>query len=565
MIRKLGQLSLISFFIGGLAAGAIAVTISLLLRLFAGGLFVPELASQALFSLTPGEVESQAVESLGPLAKYSAFIGAVIANIVLYGLIGLFLGVLYKKNKLLLKRYVANATQSSVVAYVILLGISIILLALTETDIEIKLNSIMLLLMYLIVPSIAFGFILHFFYARTVSLSRQSSTMAAKKETKATTDNTTTTDSKAEEIDYKKRLFLKAGIASAVALPILYYGLNTLLLPKKAVQQSAYLSQLLRSRPKALGFQDPRLAPLLESEITPTDLFYRIDKNAVVPSVNAQTWNLTMKGLVDKPFVISYKDIIDMPSVEQFATLECVSNKIGGDLISTAIWEGVRLKDLLVKAQVKPTAKYIVFRCSDGYDVGIPLERGLFEGTILAYNMNGAPLTTEHGYPLRAIVPGIYGMMNAKWLTEIELVDTVYEGYWQRKGWSNIAKYNTHSFIIIPDSALVRKRFANLGSSSNAASNDGIVPVAGMAFAGDRGISKVEVSTDGGTSWKDARIKDPLSQYTWVLWATELNLADKSADKKIVVRATDKTGKIQTDMIANPFPDGAKGYHIVDV
>ena len=127
------------------------------------------------------------------------------------------------------------------------------------------------------------------------------------------------------------------------------------------------------------------------------------------------------------------------------------------------------------------------------------------------------------------------------------------------------AKYNTHSFIIIPDSALVRKRFANLGSSSNVASDDGIVPVAGMAFAGDRGISKVEVSTDGGTSWKDARIKDPLSQYTWVLWSAELNLADKNANKKIVVRATDKTGKIQTDMIANPFPDGAKGYHIVDV
>lgn len=563
MIQKLGQLSPTSFFIGGLAAGAIAVTISLLLRLFAGGLFVPELASQALFSLTPGEVESQAVESLGPLAKYSAFIGAVIANLVLYGLIGLFLGVLHKKNKLLLKGYVANATQSSLVAYVVLLVISIILLALTETDVEIKLNSIMLLAMYLIVPSIAFGFILLFFYERTVSLSRQTSTMAAKKETRATTP--TTNGSKAEEIDYKKRLFLRAGIASAVALPILYYGLNTLLLPKKAVQQSAYLSQLLKSRPKALGFQDPRLAPLLESEITPTDLFYRIDKNAVVPSVNAQTWNLTMKGLVDKPFVISYKDIIDMPSVEQFATLECVSNKIGGDLISTAIWKGVRLKDLLGKAHVKPAAKYIVFRCSDGYDVGIPLERGLFEGTILAYNMNGTPLTTEHGYPLRAIVPGIYGMMNAKWLTEIELVDTVYEGYWQRKGWSNIAKYNTHSFIIIPDSALVRKRFANLGSSSNVASDDGIVPVAGMAFAGDRGISKVEVSTDGGTSWKDARIKDPLSQYTWVLWSAELNLADKNANKKIVVRATDKTGKIQTDMIANPFPDGAKGYHIVDV
>ena len=118
-----------------------------------------------------------------------------------------------------------------------------------------------------------------------------------------------------------------------------------------------------------------------------------------------------MKGLVNKPFEINYKELRDMPSIEQFTTLECVSNKIGGDLISTAIWKGVRLKDLLEKARVKPTAKYIVFRCFDGYDVGIPLERGLLEGTILVDDMNGAPLTSEHGYPVRAIVPGIYGMI----------------------------------------------------------------------------------------------------------------------------------------------------------
>ena len=103
-----------------------------------------------------------------------------------------------------------------------------------------------------------------------------------------------------------------------------------------------------------------------------------------------------------------------MPSVEEFATLECVSNKIGGELISTAVWKGIRLKDLLEKAQVMPSGKYIVFRCYDGYDVGIPLERGLFDGSILAYDMNGASLTAEHGYPVRAIVPGLYGMMNPK-------------------------------------------------------------------------------------------------------------------------------------------------------
>jgi DMSO/TMAO reductase YedYZ molybdopterin-dependent catalytic subunit len=555
MGQKLGHPSTRSLFLGGLAAGAIAISVSLLLRLFVGGLFIPELASQTLFSLTPGQVESRAVETLGPLAKYSAFIGAVVANLILYGLIGLLVGLLHKKkNKYLpLKGYVGNAIQYSLLGYIILLVVGALLLALSETAVQAKLNSVRFLAIYLIPPSIAFGFILSSFYERIVILSGRSTAMVAEKE--ATTTGKT-------EIDYKKRMLLRAGIASAVALPILYFGLNSLLLPKKEIQQPSPSLALLRSKPKPPGFEDPRLQPLLESEITPTELFYRIDKNPIVPVVDAQDWNLTVKGLVDTPLVINYKELRDMPSVKQLATLECVSNKIGGDLISTAIWKGVRLKDLLEKAHVKPDAKYIVFRCADGYDVGIPLERGLFEDTILAYDMNEIPLTSEHGYPLRAIVPGIYGMMNAKWMTEIELVDRVYEGYWQRKGWSNVAKYNTHSFIVIPGNALARKRFSNT-EAPNIVLNER-VPVAGMAFAGDRGILKVEVSTDGGTTWKVARIKDPLSQYTWVLWNAELDLTAK-ANHRIVVRATDKTGKIQTDQVTDPFPNGATGYHMVNV
>ena len=108
------------------------------------------------------------------------------------------------------------------------------------------------------------------------------------------------------------------------------------------------------------------------------------------------------------------------------------------------------MKDILQMAEAKPEVKYVVFRCADGYDVGIPIDRGLLNGSILAYEMNGASLTAEHGFPVRAIIPGLYGMMNPKWITEIELVDNVYEGYWQRKGWANNAKYNTHSFIVIP-------------------------------------------------------------------------------------------------------------------
>ena len=119
--------------------------------------------------------------------------------------------------------------------------------------------------------------------------------------------------------------------------------------------------------------------------------------------------------------------------------------------------------------------------------------------------MNGASLTAEHGFPVRAVIPGLYGMMNPKWITEIELVDKVYEGYWQRKGWANNAKYNTHSFIMIPGNAAVRKRFSGLQSSDILSKGSQEVPFGGMAFAGDRGILKVEVSTDGGNSWKPAR------------------------------------------------------------
>ncbi|MBV9667364.1 MAG: molybdopterin-dependent oxidoreductase [Nitrososphaeraceae archaeon] len=555
-------------FIAGLVAGAIAVAVSLLMRLLAGGSFLPEIASQTLFSLTPGQIESRAVENLGPLAKYSALIGAVIANIILYGLISLLLlsGTLY--GRLRSNGYIRNAIQSSILAYVIVFLVGVLLFALAEADVQTKVSSIGMLSIYLILPNIVFGFVLcSFFYGKMLP-SRQRPMISSKEQHDSSATPSSSATNGQTDIRYTRRQFLRAGIALAVALPIFYFGLGSLISPRQEVQRSnsSLLSQFLRRSAKStpVGFENPRLAPLLASEITPTDLFYRIDKNPIVPVVMASTWKLTVKGLVTKPLELNYTELRNLPSVEEFATLECVSNKIGGELISTAVWKGVRLKDILGKAQVIPSAKYIVFRCYDGYDVGIPLERGLFEGSILAYDMNGASLTAEHGYPVRAIVPGLYGMMNPKWITEIELVDSIYEGYWQRKGWANNAKYNTQSFIVIPGSAAVRQRFNNLAASSAVVpSPSGMVPVAGVAFAGDRGVSKVEVSTDGGATWKDARLKDPLSQYTWVLWTIELNL--NGSHRRITARATDKTGKVQTSEIADPFPNGATGYPIINV
>ena len=303
----------------------------------------------------------------------------------------------------------------------------------------------------------------------------------------------------------------------------MYLGLNRLFSQSEQtqIQQQQQLAEIpanLKYMPKSRppGFQDATLTPLIDAEITPTYLFYRIDKNAIVPAIDSSSWSLSIKGLVNNPVTLNYEQIKSMASVEEYATLSCISNKIGGDLVSSALWKGVPLRDILNKAQVKPQVKYIVFRCYDGYDVGIPLESGLMDGTILAYNMNNIPLPNDHGYPLRAIVPGFYGMMNPKWITEIELVDSTYKGFWQRKGWTNNPNNNIYSTIVTAGNQEITNRFPNLVNNNFAINKSN--QIAGIAFAGNRGISKIEVSTDGGNTWKTAIVKDPLSKYTWVLW-----------------------------------------------
>src|SRR6266540_1570868 len=517
-------------FAAGIVAGALAIGISLLIRSLAGGPFLPELASQTLFSLTPGEFESQAVENFGPLAKYSAFTAAIIINFILYGLFGIIIDKIHIKSKK--SGYVRKALLSSLVAYIILLIISVALVTTIQLRSPTGAISVPILAISLAMPQIVFGFVFASFFR------------ISKPVKKVTDVNAYQSPPNIQRRNVSRRDFLQFITVSAVAFPILYFGLNRLFSEQSQGQEEQELASSSQLQPKSrtLGFEDPMLAPLLASEVTPTYLFYRIDINPIVPVVDEKTWNLNIKGLVNNPFTVSYDELKAMPAVEQYATLQCVSNKIGGDLISTALWKGVKLNQILEKAKVKPGSKYIAFRCSDGYDVGIPLEKGLMEGTILAYEMNMSTLTAKHGFPVRAIVPGLYGMMNPKWITEIELVDGVYEGYWQRNGWTNDADIHTVSTIVIPGMAQLRDRFRKLDETPNVIPGQK-APIAGIAFGGDRGISKVEVSTDGGVTWKAALIKEPLSKYTWVLWTAGFP-ADKTT-YKIIVRATDKTGQIQ--------------------
>jgi DMSO/TMAO reductase YedYZ molybdopterin-dependent catalytic subunit len=283
----------------------------------------------------------------------------------------------------------------------------------------------------------------------------------------------------------------------------------------------------------------------LTLEVTPTDDFYVVSKNPFDPQVDAARWVLEVAGFVQNPLTLTYEDIKRLPSVEHYATLQCIDNKVGGDLIGNASWRGVRLRDVLEKAGLKEGVVDIVLRASDDYRDSIPLDRALADGTILAYEMNGEALTQAHGYPLRLIVPGIYGMKNVKWIKRIEPVNSDFKGYWQARGWDDRAEYKTTSRIDVAE--------------YNA---DGEATIAGMAFAGDRGVSGVEVSTDGGKTWMPAEIKPAASQYSWVLWHKEWP-PNESGDYTVVVRATDGGGVTQTDRRTPVAPDGASGRHSV--
>ncbi len=547
----------------GLVAGSVALAVSAVFRIFAGGLFLPELASQTLFSLTPGQVESFSVETFGSLAKYTAFIAAIVFNLVIYGALAILLHKLYIK--LSKKAVIVNLIQLSFIPYLVMVAITAFLLQLNE--LLTRSSEIQYALLFLLLPSVAYG--------RTLSYLFQRGTIANKVEPSKASN----ADRGGERGGRNPDITIASGVRRIsrrqfIAMAISTVGVAIFVLwarsfpfhskPSMPVSGPKIpLPSTSANIPAGSVFAQETLAPFVASELTPNDKFYRIDTNIIVPSVDANSWRLNIRGLIkDGPLQFTYDELKAMPSTSEYATLECISDKIDGDLISTAYWKGVSLKSILDKAQVLPGAIYIVFRCSDGYDVGIPLDRGLMDGTILAYEMNGVPLPAEHGFPVRAIVPGLYGMMNAKWITDIELVDRVYEGFWQRRGWANNAKYQTHSKIVLPGDAL-RNRFEELSTSSNAAAIGKKSPIAGIAFAGDRGISKVELSTDGGNSWQTASIKDPLSSNSWVLWALEW-IPQNRGKYNIVVRATDKAGSIQTAEIRDNYPNGSTGFHSVE-
>jgi DMSO/TMAO reductase YedYZ molybdopterin-dependent catalytic subunit len=286
--------------------------------------------------------------------------------------------------------------------------------------------------------------------------------------------------------------------------------------------------------------------------VVPNDDFYRIDTALVVPNVDREQWTLRVTGLVDREVTLTFDQLVALPIVEQYVTIACVSNEVGGDLVGNAKWTGVALRDVLAMAGVQPAADQLVGRSVDGFTAGMPIEWVMDESRLpmIAVAMNGVPLPRAHGYPARLIIPGLYGYVSAtKWLSALELTRfDQFEGFWVPRGWAVRAPVLTQSRIDVPHQG---NRFPA-----------GRVPIAGVAWAPDRGIDAVEVKIDDGP-WQRATLSSPISKATWVQWRYAWDATPGS--HQIEVRATDGTAEVQTDARSAPAPDGARGHHSIGV
>lgn len=352
-------------------------------------------------------------------------------------------------------------------------------------------------------------------------------------------------DDDASTLDSRRRLLRGLGGAALGAGLIGLGGLYFVrrlevppgMLPPVAVPLPAPLSDA--------GLDDPGLSPF----VTPNEDFYRIDTALTVPRIPTGDYQLRVHGMVDHELTLGYDDLLARRQVEADITLTCVSNEVGGQLVDNARWQGVRLDDLLAEAGVQAGSDQLVGRSYDGYTCGFPVSAAT-DGreALVVVGMNGEPLPPEHGFPVRLVVPGLYGYVSAtKWLREIELTTfDAFDHYWERRGWATEAPIKTQSRIDTP-AALER---VPVGQSV----------IAGVAWAQTRGIKAVEVKVDDGP-WQQAELGAEVNNTTWRQWRIPWDVFP--GNHNISVRATDATGETQTEERARPVPDGATGWHSI--
>ena len=521
------------FFVGGILGGTLATILLFLGTDLLAFPFPPLAIFQLLIAPVPGTIQSVVVETFGEYAKYSAFIVSSAIYIVLYGFVAVLLGLMFNEDL----RSKANA--ATIIGTLLPAAVALVLqlrLATAFSAISSSSGWTLAILLALAVNLVYSRTLIHYtgiiLHTGTREIPEPGSSPRR---------------GFLKKVAIAAALLVVAGIVSRIGLDVL--SRQPVITSSSSVPTNPTSESSGSDVP--LIFQDPRISNLVGSEVTDNRVFYRVDIDPIPPQLDLDTWTLKIIGKVSNPMTLTKDSFTSLPTIDEYATLECVSNTIypPSGLISNAKWTGVPLATLLNQVGVLPEAKYVVFRCGDGYTVGIPINRTTLPDAVLAYKMNDATLPTEHGFPLRTIVPGIYGMMNAKWITEIEVMDRVYLGYWQERGWSNDARIKTTSIIYYP---------------TPSAQLHGSFPIAGVAFAGDRGISRVEVSVDGGNTWSEATLKKPRSPYSWVLWAYAWN-PTTTGTVTILARAYDGKGQVQDPTVVSPFPDGASGYPSIQV
>jgi DMSO/TMAO reductase YedYZ molybdopterin-dependent catalytic subunit len=457
------------------------LVVSVVLWQLANAVFMPELLANRLFEILPVPIIERGVQLLGPLAKQLAFANVAIVYFGVY-----FVFSLYWER---LRRVFGNAWFGAFALW----GVNVLVLfpiagkGILGSDLPQGPFSASLFL-----------FAAHWIFARTLQIQapRQQPLPAA----------------------------ARRGFLLAIAIAVIASG-------KRAYDLWFRPAGRVRNG----NGQFPNITGLSQ-EITPVDEFYTVSKNSVDPVVTGSDWKLELSGLVANPGPLTMDELRKLTVISMYATLSCISNEVGGKWIGNARWTGVPVASVLKAAGLRNGARDVIFHAADGYTDSIPVERALHPFCILAYEMNDAPLTSTHGFPLRLIVPGIYGMKNVKWITGIELSNQDYRGFWQQRGWDDRAPYKLLSRIDV--------------------ARDGVV--AGIAFGGEHGVRAVEVKV-GDQPWRQATLRDPLSPLSWVLWHLEADVKGKG----VMVRMIDASGEPQIAQPMPPFPEGSSGLHTV--
>jgi DMSO/TMAO reductase YedYZ molybdopterin-dependent catalytic subunit/uncharacterized membrane protein YagU involved in acid resistance len=550
-VLKNGRATTSFAFKSGAISGIIALIFSFIVRL--GGLapFAPESATEKFISIVPASIEQPMIQALGDTAGLLGLAIASIVAIIVYGAFGVLFERVYSP---WISKYHSLTRMEQFLAYSTIpwLFFGLVVFPVSGAGLF-GVNAPVLFAQYSAVLSPIALLFSAFLFSLALATSYKaagifespivSSTVAAVKEGPGI-------------ISPARRVFVERSVIIAGAAVLALTSIGSILFSAGTSLSSSGSragSPYDLSQAPAI-FQDKRLSSLVDSEITSNANFYRVAIDLFDPSVNVNTWNLKVTGSNNsKSYTLN--DLKRLPRVSQYTTFECVSNPVNGNLISNAQWTGVKISDLFSDAGLDLTGvQYVVFYSVDGYNVGIPLSRAMMLDSILAYQMNGVDLPQRHGYPLRAVIPGLYGMMSAKWVNAITLVDSFYNGYWQTRGYTPTAAINTLAFIIIPGD----------GAQVSLSQNSGSILLGGYAFAGDRGISKVELSFDQGQTWQPAILKPPISNLTWTLWAFNW-VPSKTGSYNVYARATDGTGQLQTSAEAPPYPNGATGYAVISI